>query len=87
LEVDIPPFQSKQFAHPQARASVQQDKSSLAQPETSNQLLNLAGTQHGWELLPFRALSHQSNRIVLADFMPNSVVEKDAHDISDLRAA
>jgi hypothetical protein len=54
LEVDIPPFQSKEFAHPQARASVQQDKSSLAQPETSNQLLKLAGTQHGWELLPFR---------------------------------
>jgi len=87
LEVDIPPFQSKQFAHPQARASVQQDKSSLAERETSNQPPNLAGTQHCRETLPFRALSHQANRIVLADFMPDSVVEKDAHDISDLRAA
>jgi hypothetical protein len=87
LEVDIPPFQSKQFAHPQARAGVQQDKSSLAEPQTSNQLPNLAGTQHGQKPLRFRALPHQSNRIVLADFRSDSMVEKDAHDISDLRAA
>jgi hypothetical protein len=42
---------------------------------------------NGQKLLPFRALPHQSNRIVLADFMSDSMVEKDAHDISDLRAA
>jgi hypothetical protein len=87
LEVDIPPFQSKQFAHPQARAGVQQDKSSLADPRPAISCRTSLALSNGQKLLPFRALPHQSNRIVLADFMSDSMVEKDAHDISDLRAA
>jgi len=46
-----------------------------------------AECQRGSAAACWSPAAHQSNRIVRTDFMPNSVVEKDAHDIPDLRVA
>jgi hypothetical protein len=77
-------LEGKEFAHPQTGAEVEQYKSSFAEGESSNQLAHFDCTQHGWDLLSLRALPYQSDWIAAADVMAHPVVEKDAHEISDL---
>ena len=87
LEVDIVPFKTEQFAHPQPCPESQEHKSALPDAENSNESLNFACAEYRRSCFSLCTLSYQLNWIAIADLMSDSVIEDYAHKIPYFGAA
>jgi hypothetical protein len=86
-EIDIRPFESEQFACPQSSNNIEQDHGSLSDIEGAEQRLDFCDFEYRRDLLPFGTLPYLLIRVAIKQFVPQAVVEEDAHHVADLCAA
>jgi hypothetical protein len=75
LKPDISPFQSEEFAHAQAGASIEKHQRTFLERKSCNQSVDFVGSQYHGDLLALRALPHQANGIHAAEVMTDRVIE------------
>src|SRR5579863_4461208 len=82
-EIDIRPFESEQFACPESSNNIEQDHGSLSDIEGAEQRLDFCDFEYRRDLRPFGTLPYPLDRVAIKQFVPQAVVEEDAHHVAD----
>src|SRR5579863_2411650 len=82
-EIDIRPFESEQFACPESSNNIEQDHRSLSDIEGAEQRLDFCDFEYRRDLFPFGTLPYPLDRVAIKQFVPQAVVEEDAHHVAD----